>query len=83
MSGSKKYSISLPEDLAEAARTHVGPGGFSAYVAEALEQRVVMDKLREIVADFKTDNDPLSREEIGAARAVLRHDQRDSSGAAA
>ncbi|WP_037682674.1 hypothetical protein [Streptomyces griseus] len=83
MSGSKKYSISLPEDLAEAARTHVGPGGFSAYVAEALEQRVAMDKLREIVADFKTDNDPLSREEIEAARAVLRHDQRDSSGAAA
>ncbi|MFE1246956.1 hypothetical protein [Streptomyces sp. NPDC058735] len=83
MSGSKKYSISLPEDLAEAARTHVGPGGFSAYVAEALEQRVAMDKLREIVADFETDNDPLSREEIEAASAVLRRDQRDSSGAAA
>ncbi|MGA5896744.1 hypothetical protein [Streptomyces venetus] len=82
MTGSKKYSISLPEDLAEAARTHVGPGGFSAYVAEALEQRVAMDKLREVVADFETDNDPLSREEIEAARAVLRHDQR-SSGAAA
>ncbi|WP_460068158.1 hypothetical protein [Streptomyces sp. YKOK-I1] len=42
-----------------------------------------MDKLREIVADFETDNDPLPREEIEAARAVLRHDQRDSSGAAA
>lgn len=83
MSGSKKYSISLPEDLAEAARTHVGPGGFSAYVAEALEQRVAMDKLREIIADFETDNDPLSREEIEAARAVLRHDQSDSGGAAA
>jgi hypothetical protein len=83
MSGSKKYSISLPEDLAEAARTHVGPGGFSAYVAEALEQRVAMDKLREIVADFDTDNDPLSREEIEAARAVLRHEQRGSGSAAA
>ncbi|AXI87117.1 hypothetical protein ACWEQ5_20390 [Streptomyces griseoincarnatus] len=83
MSGSKKYSISLPEDLAEAVRTHVGPGGFSAYVAEALEQRVAMDKLHEIVADFETDNDPLSREEIEAARAVLRHDRHDSSGAAA
>lgn len=83
MSGSKKYSISLPEDLAEAARAHVGPGSFSAYVAEALEQRVAMDKLREIVADFETDNDPLSRKEIETARAVLRHDQRDSGGAAA
>ncbi|WP_268250729.1 hypothetical protein [Streptomyces djakartensis] len=42
-----------------------------------------MDKLREIVADFETDNDPLSREEIEAARAVLRRDQRPSGSAAA
>ncbi|WP_240958556.1 hypothetical protein [Streptomyces barkulensis] len=61
----------------------MGPGGFSAYVAEALEQRVAMDKLREIVADFETDNEPLSREEIEAARAMLRHGRRDSGGAAA
>jgi hypothetical protein len=54
MSGSRKYSISLPEDLAEALRAHVGPGGFSAYVAEALEQRIAMDRLRKIVADFET-----------------------------
>jgi hypothetical protein len=45
MSGSRKYSISLPEDI-----------------AEALEQRTAMDKLREmdtlreIVADFETDD---------------------------
>ncbi|MER6105691.1 hypothetical protein ABT115_26200 [Streptomyces sp. NPDC001832] len=83
MSGSKKYSISLPEDLAETVRVHVGPGGFSAYVAEALEQRVAMDRLREIVADFETDNDPLSRDEVEAARTLLRHDQRSSGGAAA
>ncbi len=83
MSGSKKYSISLPEDLAEAARAHVGPGGFSAYVAEALEQRIAMDKLREIVADFETDNEALTREEVEAARALLRHDHRRAGGAAA
>lgn len=83
MGSSKKYSISLPEDLAEAARTHVGPGDFSAYVAEALEQRVAMDKLREIVADFDTDNDELTREEVETARALLRHDRRQAGGAAA
>ncbi|MFF4343012.1 hypothetical protein ACFY00_24165 [Kitasatospora sp. NPDC001540] len=83
MSGSKKYSISLPENLAETVRAHVGPGGFSAYVAEALEQRVAMDKLREIVADFETDNDELTRAEIEAARALLRHDHRQAGGAAA
>ncbi|GAA2741334.1 hypothetical protein [Kitasatospora cinereorecta] len=83
MSGSKKYSISLPEDLAETVRAHVGPGGFSAYVAEALEQRVAMDKLHEIVADFETDNDELTRAEIEAARALLRHDHRQTGEAAA
>ncbi|GHH82168.1 hypothetical protein [Streptomyces capitiformicae] len=49
MSGSKKYSMNLPEDIA-------------------------VDKLREIVADFETDNDELTRDEIEAARALLRHD---------
>jgi Arc/MetJ-type ribon-helix-helix transcriptional regulator len=83
MSGSKKYSVSLPEDLAETIRGQVGPGGFSAYVTEALEQRVAMDRLREIVADFETDNDPLTREEIDASRALLRHDHRAAGGAAA
>ncbi|MFE5122196.1 hypothetical protein [Streptomyces sp. NPDC056669] len=76
MSGSKKYSISLPEDLAETVRSHVGPGGFSAYVAEALDQRVAMDKLREIVTDFETDHEELTRTEVEAARALLRHDHR-------
>ncbi|SFC13229.1 hypothetical protein [Streptomyces aidingensis] len=75
MSGSKKYSISLPEDLAEVVRAHVGPGGFSAYVAEALEQRVAMDRLGEIVAHFETHNDPLAHDDVEAARALLRHDE--------
>lgn len=83
VSGSRRYSISLPVDLAEAVRARVGPGGFSAYVAEALEQWVAMDKLREIIADFETDNDELTREEVEAARALLRHDHRQAGGAAA
>lgn len=83
MSNSKKYSVSLPEDLAEAVRTQVGPGGFSAYVAQAIEQRVAMDKLREVVEDFTVDNDPLTREEVEAARSLLRHDRRRGQDAAA
>jgi hypothetical protein len=76
MSGSRKYSISLPEELAETVRSHVGPGGFSAYVAEALEHRVAIDKLHELVADYETDNDELSRTDVEAAKAALRHDRR-------
>ncbi|NKY48793.1 hypothetical protein [Nocardia vermiculata] len=82
MSGSKKYSVSLPEDLADAVREHVGSGSFSAYIAEALQQRVAMDKLGEIVADYAKDNEPISQEEIDAARAALRHDK-NAPGAAA
>ncbi|WP_026123848.1 ribbon-helix-helix domain-containing protein [Nocardiopsis chromatogenes] len=74
MSGSKKYSVSLPEELAETVRARVGPGGFSAFVAEAIEHRIAMDRLGEIVADFEADNGPLMDQEVEAARAVLRHD---------
>ncbi len=83
MGGSKKYSVSLPEDLAEAVRAHVGPGGFSAYIAAALEHRVAMDKLAEIVDDFGRENEPLTQDEVDAARAMLRHDKDGSAGAAA
>ncbi len=83
MGGSKKYSVSLPEVLAETVRAHVGPGGFSAYVAEALEQRVAMDGLSEIVADFETDNDPLTRGEVEAVRALFRRDHRAEGGVTA
>lgn len=82
MSGSKKYSVSLPVDIAEAVRQHVGPGGFSAYVAEALEHRVAMDKLAELVADYTKDHGPLPEEAVEAARAVLRHDPNAASAAA-
>ncbi|GAB3740493.1 hypothetical protein [Microlunatus parietis] len=80
---SKKYSVSLPEELAEDVRARVGPGGFSAYIAAALEQQVAMDKLGELVADFEKNHDPLTEEEIEAARKELTHHRDGSSGAAA
>ncbi|ONM45961.1 hypothetical protein [Nocardia donostiensis] len=83
MSGSKKYSVSLPEELAETIRAQVGPGGFSAYIAEALEHHVAMGKLGDIVDDYTRDHGPLPQEEIDAARAALRHDKDGPAGAAA
>ncbi|TDQ51954.1 type II toxin-antitoxin system VapC family toxin [Actinorugispora endophytica] len=35
----KKYSVSLPEALAEEIRERVGPGEFSAYVAAAVQRQ--------------------------------------------
>lgn len=83
MSRSKKHPISLPEDLGETVRARVRPGELPACVAEALEHRVAMGQLEEIVADFETDNDPLTHEEIEAARAVLQRGHRQPCGASA
>lgn len=69
--------MSVPEEPAEEIRGQVGAGGFPACAAEALEQRAAMDRRREMVADFETDNDPLTREEVRTARARLRHHPAD------
>ncbi|MET9295215.1 hypothetical protein [Streptomyces sp. NPDC003077] len=67
MSGGKKHPISPAEGQA---------------ATEALDHRVAMDKLREIVTSFETDDDELSRDEIEAARALPRHDHRRADGPA-
>ncbi|MDA2810966.1 hypothetical protein O4J56_09995 [Nocardiopsis sp. RSe5-2] len=75
MGGSEKYSVGSPEELAETVRARVGPGGFSAFVPDAIEHRIAMERLGEIVADFEADNGPLTGQEVEAARAVLNHDR--------
>lgn len=79
MSGNKQSSVSLPEDSA-AADEHAGPRA-STYLARALEQCDAMDKLGEIVTDYTTNHDPISKGEIDAARAALRHDRCASTSA--
>lgn len=72
MSGTtRKYSISIPEDLAETVRAQVGPGGFSAYVTEALRDRVAMDKLTEIVDDHESRHGAFTDDELARADALL------------
>jgi hypothetical protein len=81
---SKKYSISLPEDLAEQARERARDG-LSAYIAEALEHRVAMDKLRELIDDYHRDHEAFTAEELAAAREELgfeRHHRSTQAGAA-
>ncbi|MER6999729.1 hypothetical protein [Streptomyces sp. NPDC000410] len=72
MSGStRKYSISIPEDLAETVKAKVGSGGFSAYVTEAVRQQMAMDKLSEIVDDHEVRFGPLSDQDLAWAAEVL------------
>jgi hypothetical protein len=40
----QKVSVSMPEGLIDAVRERTGPGGFSRYVAEAVEERLIDDR---------------------------------------
>ncbi|AGK79241.1 putative ribbon-helix-helix protein, CopG family [Streptomyces microflavus DSM 40593] len=41
----KKYTVTLPEELAEEIRAEVGRGAFSAYVTRAMERQREHDRL--------------------------------------
>lgn len=43
----KKYTVTLPEELAEEIRAEVGRGAFSAYVTRAMERQREHDRLGE------------------------------------
>ncbi|GAA2993278.1 hypothetical protein GCM10020229_02200 [Kitasatospora albolonga] len=49
----KKYSVSMPEEVAEDVRNRVGKGAFSAYVTAAVERQIERDRLAELVDDHE------------------------------
>jgi uncharacterized protein YgbK (DUF1537 family) len=57
-----KVSVSLPEDVVREVRARVGPRAFSSYVAEAVEQRLRLQMLGEIVDDYVVNHGPISEE---------------------
>ncbi|MFE0103360.1 hypothetical protein [Streptomyces sp. NPDC059009] len=72
----KKYTVTLPEELAEEIRDEVGPGAFSAYVTRAIERQRERDRLGELVAWMQEEGEPLTEEERAAADAELRDAER-------
>lgn len=68
----KKYTVTLPEELAEEIRSEVGPGAFSAYVTRAIERQRNRDRLGELVAWMQEEGGPLTEEEMAAAEEELR-----------
>lgn len=67
----KKYTVTLPEELAEEIRSEVGPGGFSRYVSLAIERQRERDRLHEFVEWWEDEYGPITAEE--AARAEAEH----------
>lgn len=63
----QKVSVSMPEELIAAVRERVGAGGFSRYVAEAVEERLRLELMDEYAAELEAANGPISPEELEEA----------------
>jgi hypothetical protein len=72
-----KYSITMPRDIAEAARVRSGPSGLSAYVAAAVARQIERDNLNELIAVAEAEHGPVTEEQISARRDQLRRARQD------
>src|SRR5579862_6274423 len=63
----QKVSVSMPEELTAAVRARTGPGGFSHYVTEAVEERLRIDGLEELSAYLEEQFGPVPEELIQEA----------------
>lgn len=71
-----KYSITMPRDIAEAARTRSGPSGLSAYVAAAVARQIERDNLSELIQVAEAEHGPIADDEIQALRDQLHQARR-------
>ncbi|WP_033312864.1 hypothetical protein RFN58_18830 [Streptomyces iakyrus] len=72
----KKYTVTLPEELAEEIRQEVGSGGFSSYVTRAIERQRELDRLGELVARLEHEHGPVTDDELASAEAERREFER-------
>ncbi len=63
----QKVSVSMPEDLAAAVRERTGPGGFSRYVAESVEERLRLELMDDYAAELESALGSLTPEELEEA----------------
>ncbi|MER7799679.1 CopG family transcriptional regulator [Streptomyces parvulus] len=66
-----KYSITMPRDIAEAAKARSGPSGLSAYVAAAVARQIERDNLNELITVAEAEHGPITGEEIQTLRDQL------------
>ncbi|KAB8165291.1 CopG family transcriptional regulator [Streptomyces sp. 3MP-14] len=72
-----KYSITMPRDIAEAARARGGPSGLSSYVTAAVARQIERDKLDELIAAGEAEHGPITEEEIDALEDQLEQARRE------
>jgi hypothetical protein len=66
-----KYSITMPRDIAEAARSRSGPSGLSAYVAAAVARQIERDNLNELIQVAEAEHGPITDDEVQDLRNQL------------
>ncbi len=74
-----KYSITMPRDIAEAARARGGPSGLSAYVAAAVARQIERDNLNELIAVAEAEHGAITDDEIQALRDQLHQAHREQA----
>ncbi|NUS10450.1 MAG: hypothetical protein HOY69_03410 [Streptomyces sp.] len=72
----KKYTVTLPEELAEEIRSQVGPGGFSRYVTQAVERQRERERLHEAVDWWEDGYGAVTEEELAEAEAERKDIER-------
>lgn len=72
----KKYTVTLPEELAEAIRAEVGPGGFSRYVTHAIERQRERERLGEAVDWWESEYGEVTEAEMADAASERREIER-------
>ena len=77
----RKYSITLPRDIAEQARLRGGTHGLSSYVTAAVARQLERDNLRELITVGEAEHGAIGDDEIRAKRdQVLRSRDRHQPG---
>ncbi|WP_418959120.1 CopG family transcriptional regulator [Streptomyces tritici] len=74
-----KYSITMPRDIAEAAKARSGPSGLSAYVAAAVARQIERDNLNELIAVAEAEHGTVTDEEIQSLRDQLTEARREQT----
>jgi hypothetical protein len=67
----QKYSITMPRDIAEQARSRSGPSGLSSYVAAAVARQLERDNLNDLIEALEAHHGPITDEEIQRTRDEL------------
>ncbi|MDA5144304.1 MULTISPECIES: CopG family transcriptional regulator [Streptomyces] len=80
-----KYSITMPRDVAEAAKARSGHSGLSAYVAAAVARQIERDNLNELIQVAEAEHGPIAEGEIQSLRDQLHQarEQQTQGGASA